>query len=627
MLNEILSIIQDARIVNLYHMSDDSIVLKLRSGSFAGELRIAPGKALYIVEGSYEKPKELSQKGQKLRSLIANSVITGAEIIEGERIIIFNLKKGHLNLRLVCEFLPKGTVAVLDEENRILASLHRLEMKDRRIAEGEVYKLPPAKPAPSAENLKDIIGKLTPRKSMVSALAAEAGFGGRYAEEILHLAAVDPSKKVRDLSREEIERILKASEKLTELIREGPPVVAYSPEGGVQPLPYPMESLKAKGWRYEIAGSLNEAFRITYERELAQAIEAEKHRAVEEKIKELERRAHEKRFSAQRILRESLDIRRIAEKLFQYSSDLESLKEKPGTHKIGELTVSVNERRGRMRLEIGETELEFDLRESLMKQISNLFDKAKKSSQAAQKLLSEAEGLEKKIRRLQEASRKELEESLLQVSARIKKREGKWYERYRWFITSEGFLAVAGKDASSNISLLKKHLEPRDLIFHAEVRGAAAVILKNGQESGAISRQEAAQFAAVYSRAWRDRIMAMTVYYVTRDQVSFTPPPGHYLPKGGFVIKGERTYLTAKLELAIGFSKDLEILYGPPSAVAKKADKFVKIIPGNKRAEELADEIAGKLLKGFDLEPRRLRDIKLEISELIPYGKGALSPL
>ena len=43
-----------------------------------------------------------------------------------------------------------------------------------------------------------------------------------------------------------------------------------------------------------------------------------------------------------------------------------------------------------------------------------------------------------------------------------------WYERYRWFITSEGLLAIGGRDASSNSAIIRKHLTEEDIVFHAE---------------------------------------------------------------------------------------------------------------------------------------------------------------
>jgi len=624
LLNEVLSIIQGARISNVYHMEDDSIILKIRSEGFAGELRIVPGRFLYLVEGSYEKPKELTQRGRALRALLTNARIKTGELLEGERIIVFHLEKGEGEIKLVCEFLPKGTVIVLDENDVILESLHHLEMRDRKIAPGERYVLPPPKKSISGNAIPQILEKLTPRRSIVSALAIEAGLGGRYAEEALHLAGIDPSKKVKELSQDEYEKICEAIRKVLDQAEHGTPVVAYSPEGEAQALPYPMESFSARKWRFEETPSLNEAFRKAYEHELARKLNEEKRRVVEEKISELEKRAHERRFSAQRLLKESEDLRKIAEKLFQLSPQIEEIKDKPGTHEIGEVSVDVDVASKKLKIRIHERELEFNAAESFMRQVSKLFDDSKKAANAARKLRGEAEELEKKVEKLRRGIREAVEQAIVQVSARIKVSKGKWYERYRWFITSEGFLAVAGKDASSNLSLLKKHLEPADLVFHAEVRGAAAVILKNGKASGEASRKEAAQFAATYSRAWREGLSQMTVYYVEPHQISFTPPPGHYLPKGGFIIKGERRYLTVRLELAIGLSENLEIIYGPPEAVSKKTKNFVKLIPGTKKAGELVNEIVTSLCRGLDIDARTIRDLKSEIAGLIPYGRAEI---
>ncbi|MDW8021637.1 MAG: ribosome rescue protein RqcH [Nitrososphaerota archaeon] len=624
LINEILSIIQGARVVNLYHMEDDSIILKIRSEDFAGELRIVPGRFLYLTEGSYEKPKELTRHGRILRSLLVNARIRAAELLEGERIVIFHLERGEKKVKLVCEFLPRGTVLVSDEDDVILEALHHLEMRDRRIAPGERYIRPPPKQSILTGLVPQFLEKLSHERSIVSALAAEAGLGGRYAEEVLHLAGIDPSKKVKELSREEFEKLYEATQRVLNQVMHGPPVVAFSPEGEVQALPYPMESLSSRKWKFKEVASLNEAFRVAYEHDLAKRLNEERVRAVKEKISDLEKRANERGVIAQKLLKESEALREIAEKLFQSSPQIEEIIGKTGRHEIGDIIIDVDAANEVLKVKVGEKYLEFSSTESFVKQVSKLFDDAKKTANAAKKLLSEVEEIEREVERLRKSVLEAVEMTVVKVSARIRSGRGKWYERYRWFITSEGFLAVAGKDASSNISLLKKHLEPSDLVFHAEVRGAAVVVLKNGKEAGEASRNEAAQFAAIYSRAWKEGFSQMTVYYVEPHQVSFTPPPGHYLPKGGFIIKGERKYLTVKLELAIGLSENLEVVYGPPEAVSKNIKNFIKLVPGDKKAGELANEIIDSLCRELNIDAKTLRDLKLAIAELIPYGRGEI---
>ena len=89
----------------------------------------------------------------------------------------------------------------------------------------------------------------------------------------------------------------------------------------------------------------------------------------------------------------------------------------------------------------------------------------------------------------------------------IKKREKEWYERFRWFYTSEGKLAIGGRDSSSNSALIRKHLSNNDVVFHADVHGSPFFILKDGKESNENSKEEVAQTVISYSSAWRSEAL------------------------------------------------------------------------------------------------------------------------
>ena len=58
-----------------------------------------------------------------------------------------------------------------------------------------------------------------------------------------------------------------------------------------------------------------------------------------------------------------------------------------------------------------------------------------------------------------------------------------WYEKYRWFFTSDNLLAIGGKDASSNSVIIRRHLTENDFVFHAEVNGSPFFILQNANNS------------------------------------------------------------------------------------------------------------------------------------------------
>ncbi len=57
-----------------------------------------------------------------------------------------------------------------------------------------------------------------------------------------------------------------------------------------------------------------------------------------------------------------------------------------------------------------------------------------------------------------------------------------WYEKFRWFFTTGGKLAIGGRDAQSNTTLIRRHLQENDTIYHADLFGSPFFILKGGKE-------------------------------------------------------------------------------------------------------------------------------------------------
>jgi len=175
-------------------------------------------------------------------------------------------------------------------------------------------------------------------------------------------------------------------------------------------------------------------------------------------------------------------------------------------------------------------------------------------------------------------------------------------------------------------------MEPKDLVFHAEITGAPFVLLKTeGKLPSESTLYEAAQFAASYSRAWKEGLGSIDVYWVHPDQLSKSPPSGEYLSRGAFMIYGSRNYIrNVPLEIAIGAIKDndqIRIIGGPPQAIAKRTKVYVRIIPGNESSGRLAKRIRNlmaEMLSEKGCEDSRKIPLE-EIQRFIPSGRGAIS--
>ena len=82
-----------------------------------------------------------------------------------------------------------------------------------------------------------------------------------------------------------------------------------------------------------------------------------------------------------------------------------------------------------------------------------VFDEAKKQSRAIGSIEEIKIKTEKKLEKLQNKTESEKDSIIV---SEIRKKN--WYERYRWFYTSDGLLAIGGRDSSSNTAIIRKHI-------------------------------------------------------------------------------------------------------------------------------------------------------------------------
>jgi predicted ribosome quality control (RQC) complex YloA/Tae2 family protein len=278
------------------------------------------------------------------------------------------------------------------------------------------------------------------------------------------------------------------------------------------------------------------------------------------------------------------------------------------------------------------------LRRTLYETAAEYYESGKRAKQkqtgaknALEKIHAKLAETQAKLQKAQECISTKPSEALVQLSERkIKRKE--WYEKFRWFTSSDGFLIVAGKDAASNEVLIKKYTEENDVVFHAEIVGAPFTVIKtHSQTPSEQCLHEAAEFAAAYSRGWREGFGTVDVYWVKPSQLSKSGPSGESVAHGAFMVLGERNWLrNTPLKLAIGLIVEpdgkLSFMGGPTRAVEAKANVQVTITPGDLEGKELLKRILKTLASNLSKENREqvLKASVEKIREFVPYGKGRI---
>ncbi|KAI7317949.1 hypothetical protein KC315_g10247 [Hortaea werneckii] len=136
-------------------------------------------------------------------------------------------------------------------------------------------------------------------------------------------------------------------------------------------------------------------------------------------------------------------------------------------------------------------------------------------------------------------------------------RKQMWFEKFVYFLSSDGYLVLAGRDAQQNEILYRRYLRKGDVYVHADLHGAASVVIKNHANTPEApippsTLAQAGNLAVCTSSAW-DSKAVMSAWWVNSDQVSKTAPTGEYLTTGGFMIKGKKHFLPPA-QLLLGFA-------------------------------------------------------------------------
>ena len=258
--------------------------------------------------------------------------------------------------------------------------------------------------------------------------------------------------------------------------------------------------------------------------------------------------------------------------------------------------------------------LVLDLKKSIEENASDYFEKAKK----IKKKLKGAEiALKQNLKKLKEMeSKKEKSDAKEEQFKKIPERKKEWYEKFRWFFSSDGFLVLGGRDATSNEIVVKKHTDKNDLVLHTDMAGSPFFVIKSGNKKIPESAiEEAADAVCTFSRAWKLGMQTSDVFYVTPDQVSKKTKAGEYMGRGAFMIYGKTNYIENKINLAIGITKENAVMSGPVEAIKKNCEKYLILNQGDEKVSSIAKKISYKLGPGLDLD---------EIIRALPAGNFKL---
>ena len=196
------------------------------------------------------------------------------------------------------------------------------------------------------------------------------------------------------------------------------------------------------------------------------------------------------------------------------------------------------------------------------------------------------------------------------------KKKKEWFHNLNNFYTSGGSLVIGGRNAKQNDTVFAKHAVKGEWFLHAEIRGAPAVVVKNGNATQK-ELQEAAEFAASYSSAWKREFGSVDVYAVRVEQVS-KHFQGGYIDQGAFAIAGERKWFKNTL---VGLyvcldSNTLEFSIRP--LTTGPSELCVKVLPGSMEKTAVSKAIKAYFAKKLFEQGKKVKLDEEEIVKILP---------
>ena len=619
LVEQITKEVQDYYVSNIYGITKDSILFKLHHTEKPDLYMMISTFGVWLTSVKIDQI-EPNRLQKRLRNDLLRLKLKKIEQVGSERVAYFTFAGFDKEFVIVGEFFGDGNILLCNNKMKILALQHSIDVKHRKLGVGLEY-VPPPNNGLDIFNISESDFDELKTSDLTGAkwIGRTLGLPKKYAEGIFEIAKVDSKKICNEFTIEEIKKIYETTKEVVTHVVTGKhePIIIHNEKTEVLPV-----NLGKSDQNITQVNSFIEGLDIVFTEDIIEKGKAVQTSGSEKKVKELESQIKEQEKAIEIVKEKSNYITKVANLLFEMISKGILSIEDPRTQEMLENHDSkIIKEKGISLIVIHNQKIQINSKSSLQSIASVLFNEAKRQSGAVKSIEQIKENTLKKLEKLQNKTESEKNEVII---SDIRKKN--WYERYRWFFTSDGLLAIGGRDAASNSAVIRKHLGKNDKVFHGEIHGSPFFILKDAENAPISSMNEVAHATSCFSRAWREGMQGMKSYWVNPEQVKKSAPSGQFLPKGSFTIEGKRNFIgVPSLKLAVGIisQNDTYLLTsGPVEPIRKNSICYAIIEPHGSEMVETAKKIKIEFSK---LEEEIVKDISIDdFVRVLPAGQSQI---
>ena len=621
--DELNNLLSGARVDKSFQPTKDIVVMRFHvPGTGRIDLVMQCGSRIHTSQYPLENPTTPPTFPMLLRKRIKGGHVESIKQHNFDRVVEIRVKKDKY-YTIIVELFDKGNIILLDDENNIILPLKRKHWSNRDISSKREYVFPEERginPINISENEFTELFENNSDSDVVRTLARN-GLGSLYAEEVIaranEITEIDKNTVNNNLTEEQLNGLYEGFKKLFDNLKNEsikPQIVKSDSKEDVIPL----DLIKYDSFEKTYYNTFNEACDEFYSKKVNTDIKQIKENAWNKKVGKFEKRLKLQQETLDNFEKTIAESTLKGEVIYSNYTTIENIINVVNTardkgYSFKEIGKTLKKAKkdgmseaqiyesidplGVLTLNIDGTTLNINPKLTIPENAENYYEKSKKAKRKTKGALIAIENTKKQLEEIK--SKKDSAMENISVPKKRVKKNLKWYEKLRWFVSSDDVLVVGGRDANSNESVVKKYLEPNDIYLHADIHGATSTAIKlNGNKLNDNLLKESGEFAASFSSAWSKGFTSQDVFWVHPDQVSKTPEAGEFLAKGSFVIRGHRNYIRgARLKLAVGIVdyEGKRIMAGPIEALEKHSQNFVVLKPGFTKKEAIAKKILHKI--------------------------------
>ena len=620
--NELNNLLSGARVDKSFQPTKDIVVMRFHvPGTGRIDLVMQCGSRIHTSQYPLENPTTPPTFPMLLRKRVKGAHVESIKQHNFDRVVEIRVKKDKY-YTIIVELFDKGNIILLDEDNNIILPLKRKRLSTRDISSKIEYEFPEDRGInPITVTEKEFKEVFNDSESDVVRTLAINGLGSLYAEEVIkranEITELDKNTPNNELTEKQLEGLYEGFKDLFDNLSEDtirPQIVKSENKEDVVAL----DLKKYDDFEKTYFESFNEACDEFYSKKVNTSIKNTRESAWNKKVNKFEKRLRLQQETLDNFHKTIEDSQHKGEIIYSNYTTIENIvtvvnqarskdysfkeigKTLKKAKKDGMAEAQIYEsidKLGVLTLRIDDTTLNIDPKLTIPENAENYYEKAKKAKRKTKGAEIAIENTKKQLEDIK--AKKDIAMENIAVPKKRVKKNLKWYEKLRWFVSSDGHLVIGGRDANSNESVVKKYLEPNDIYLHADIHGASSTAIKlNGDDVNDNLLKESGEFAASFSSAWSMGFTSQDVFWVNPDQVTKTPESGEFLAKGSFVIRGHRNYIRgARVKLAIGIVdyEGKRIMAGPIESLEKHCDNYVVIKPGFTKKEAIAKKIIHKI--------------------------------